>query len=78
MASFTWIDWPGFMVRSRTIPFRLLSSEMTATRSAIGVTSAFCPAPRAAVGSWTRLPWSSSLRWQPAASSSASSVPVTA
>jgi hypothetical protein len=29
--------WPGFIVRSREMPFRLLSSPSTATRSAIGV-----------------------------------------
>jgi hypothetical protein len=29
--------WPGFIVRSRAMPLRLLSSPITATRCAIGV-----------------------------------------
>lgn len=37
IASFTRSDWPGFIVRLRTMPLRLLSSPITATRSAIGV-----------------------------------------
>ena len=40
MASLICSDWPGFKVRSRTIPLRLLRKPSTATRSAIGVTPA--------------------------------------
>ena len=36
--SLTRIAWPGFSVRSRTMPLRLLSKPSTATRCAIGVT----------------------------------------
>jgi hypothetical protein len=37
MTSPTRKAWPGFIVRSREMPLRLLSRPITATRSAIGV-----------------------------------------
>jgi hypothetical protein len=40
------IAWPGRSVKSRTMPLRLLSSAITATRSAIGV----APLASASVG----------------------------
>ncbi len=48
-ASLTRTAWPGLKVMSRTIPLRLLISPSTATRSAIGVTPATAPGPRATV-----------------------------
>jgi len=46
VTSFTRIAWPGFSVRSRTMPLRLLSKPSTATRSAIGVTPGTSAAAR--------------------------------
>jgi hypothetical protein len=43
IASFTRIACPGFIVRLVTIPLRLFSSPITATRSFIGVTPASVP-----------------------------------
>jgi hypothetical protein len=54
--SLTRTDCPGFNVRSRTIPLRLLSSPSTATRSAIGVTPACATGARAVVAAAGRSP----------------------
>jgi len=43
MASPALTDCPGFIVRLRTIPLRLLRKPMTATRSFIGVSPASLP-----------------------------------
>ena len=39
VASFSRTAWPGFKVKSRTIPLRLFNRPITATRSAIGVSA---------------------------------------
>ena len=61
MTSLTRIAWPGFKVRSRTIPLRLLRSPSTATRSAIGVTPGWSAEARGTSMLMISLPASSDL-----------------